>query len=146
MNPTMSRMFRSLFYFIFFWGGGGGGGDGQEYYGGLKGTWDFWTKAELKGDREGGIWAHKGERKGTLLPHTLIPFRFQCLPCRLKQNRPLEKVHQGSQASANQHLLPADTLSWSQPHIARVQPPPPQTTDTSLEQTHFLVSLDGLNF
>ena len=142
MNPTMSRMFRSLFYFIFFWGGG----DGQEYYGGLKVTWDFWTKAELKGDREGGIWAHKGERKGTLLPHTLIPFRFQCLPCRLKQNRPLEKVHQGSQASANQHLLPADTLSWSQPHIARVQPPPPQTTDTSLEQTHFLVSLDGLNF
>ena len=102
--------------FFFFWGGGRGG-DGQGYYGGLKRTRDFWTKAELKGDREGGIWAHKGEREGTLLPRTLIPFPFQCLPCRLKQIRPLENVHQGSQASANKHLLPVDTLSWSQEKI-----------------------------
>ena len=77
MNPTMSRVFRILFFLA----GVGGGGDGQGYYGGLKGTWDFWTKAELKGDREGGIWAHKEERKGTLLPRILIPFLFQANAC-----------------------------------------------------------------
>ena len=67
MNPTCQEC--SGFFFVG-GGGGGGGGDGQGYYGGLKGTWDFWTKAELKGDREGRIWRtrEKGKEFSSLAP------------------------------------------------------------------------------